>query len=376
MRVLGLASCEAEYQTGLTGVGGAMSYLFREVALQTTLMGVYQPEPSLMARAWSTAFTWSPSRETWRRSYKRHRPLLQDKSRQCRIEIERLCNRIDVVLQWEYFFAPTDRFPSAVPYCVYNDWTTPLIEREYPRWLLPRVRAGTNQAQQALLRNAAFVFTFTDIARNSVVIDYGIAPERVVTVGAGANLDEIPESFERDCAPFEPVVLLVGNDYVRKGVDVLMRAMPLVQKRFPRCRAVVAGGSGNQRMSDVPGVEFRPEASKPELDRLYRQATLFALPTRAEPFGHVFAEAMAYQLPCLGSDTGGVPEVIDDGHTGYLVPVGDHAELATRIISLLANPERMRLMGEEGRRKMLDRFTWERVVARMLPYLKQAAGRL
>jgi glycosyltransferase involved in cell wall biosynthesis len=79
-------------------------------------------------------------------------------------------------------------------------------------------------------------------------------------------------------------------------------------------------------------------------------------------------------LPCIGTDTGGVPEVIGDGETGYLVPVEDHAALAQKIIDLLERPGLRQVMGEAGRRKVEERFTWQRVVDRMMPYLKNAAG--
>jgi glycosyltransferase involved in cell wall biosynthesis len=372
VRIFGLASSEAEYRTGRTGVGGALNSLFGELSRHATVVDVYQPVPSALARARSKVATWARNDETWRRSYKRHEPLFQAKSARCRAEIDRRRAEIDVVLQWEFFFAPTDRFPSSVPYCVYNDWTTALIEEKYPHWLLPRVREGINRVQGQLLRNAAYVFTFTDLARDSVIKDYGVDPARAVTAWAGANLAQLPD-VRRDTAT-DPVILLVGNDYRGKGVDVLIRAMGIVRETYPTARAIVVGGTGQHELGAVPAVELRPNASKDELDKLYRQATLFVLPTRAEAFGHAFAEAMAYRLPCIGSNTGGVPEVIDDGRTGYLVPVGDHHAVATRIMDMLARPDRMREMGDAGRQKVEERFTWDRVVDRMLPYLKQAAA--
>lgn len=373
MRVLGLASSEAEYRSQLTGVGGAMSYLFAELGRRTTLADIFQPEPSWPTRIWSQATSWSRSEETRHRSYKRHPRLFQAKSRRCRDYIDRP-NTIDVVLQWEFFFAPTDRFPGSVPYCVYNDWTTALTARQYPHWVLPRIRRAIDRLQGEMMRNAAYVFTFTELVRRSVIDDYGVDPQRAVTVWAGANLPELPEETDRAADPAEPVVLLVGNDYQRKGVDVLVKAMPIVRQRFPACRAIVAGGQGHESVR-TDGVEMRPGTSKEELDRLYRQATLFALPSRAEAFGHAYAEAMAYRLPCIGTSTGGVPEVIDDGRTGFLVDVGDHVHLAQKIIDLIERPGLRVEMGEAGRRKVEERFTWPRVVDRMLPYLEDAARR-
>ncbi len=374
MRVLGLASSEAEYRSQLTGVGGAKYYLFDELARRITLTDLFQPEPTLGSRIWCKAVTWSRAEETRRRSYKRHALLFQSKSRRCRAVVDRRRDSIDAILQWEFFFAPTNRFPGAVPFCVYNDWTTALTVRQYPHWVLPRIRAGVDRVQGTMLRNAAYVFTFTDLVRRSVIEDYGVDPGRAVTVWAGANLSALPAEVHREREPAEPTVLLVGNEYQRKGVDVLMKAMPLVRQRFPACRAIVVGGQGQRDPARADGVELRSNVGKEELDRLYKQATLFALPTRAEAFGHAYVEAMAYWLPCVGSDTGGVPEVIDEGGTGYLVGVGDHAMLARKIIDLLEHPDLRDAMGQAGRRKVENRFTWQRVVDRMLPYLNDAVG--
>jgi glycosyltransferase involved in cell wall biosynthesis len=376
VRVLGLASSEAEYRSRLTGVGGATAYLFDEIARRTALAGLFHPEPDLGSRLWSrAASSWSSSADTRRRSYKRHPRLFQAKSRRCRAEIDRRRDALDVVLQWEFFFAPTERFPSTVPYCVYNDWTTALTARQYPHWVLPRIRAGVDRLQGELLREAAYVFTFTELARRSVIEDYGVSPDRAVTVWAGANLPALPEPPVREHDPAEPLVLLVGNDYERKGVDVLERAMPIVRRRFPACRAVAVGGAGRGPGDPDTGVQLLPNAGKEELDRLYRQATVFALPSRAEAFGHAYVEAMAYRLPCIGTDTGGVPEVVADGRTGYIVAVGDHLALADRIIRLLEQPALREAMGEAGRREVEERFTWQRVVDRMLPCLEDAAAR-
>lgn len=373
MRVIGLASSEAEYHTAATGVGGAMHYLFQELATRVDLVSLYQPDPSPLRKGLSRLATFTDNPDVWRRSYKRHRPLFLAKSRLCRREIDRRRGEIDVIFQWEFFFSPTDRYPSTVPYCVYNDWTTALSVREYPEWAPPRIRQGIDRAQGDLIRNAAYAFAFTDKVRHSLIDDYGVSANKVVTTGAGINLDVIPTKVHKKYDA--PVLLLAGNDYTRKGVDVLARALPLIHARFPECRAIVVGDPGDYRAARVPGLDIRgPIGNKGEMSALYRQASLFVLPTRAEAFGHVLAEAMAFQLPCIGSNTGGVPEVIGDGDTGYLVPVDDHKALAAHVIDLFERPRLMARMGERGYRKAIDKFTWPKVVDRMMPYLRDATG--
>jgi starch synthase len=101
-----------------------------------------------------------------------------------------------------------------------------------------------------------------------------------------------------------------------------------------------------------------------ELSRLYSRSSLFVMPSLFEPFGLVFLEAMEHALPCIGSDRGAIPEIIEDGKSGLIAPAGDAAALAERIASLLRRPDTMRSMGECGRQRVRERFTWPRAARR------------
>jgi glycogen(starch) synthase len=88
---------------------------------------------------------------------------------------------------------------------------------------------------------------------------------------------------------------------------------------------------------------------------------LFAMPSRIDSFGIVYLEAWAYGVPVIGCHAGGVPDVIDDGQNGVLVEHGDEAGLAMAIEGLLADPERRRVMGRQGRAKVEAHYTWDRI---------------
>ena len=92
---------------------------------------------------------------------------------------------------------------------------------------------------------------------------------------------------------------------------------------------------------------------------------MFCLPTRFEPFGIAFIEAMCFELPCVGTAAWAVPEMVVDGETGFTVPIDDVTTLTTRLLQLLDNPTLARAMGRAGRRRVEQHFTWERVVERM-----------
>ena len=101
------------------------------------------------------------------------------------------------------------------------------------------------------------------------------------------------------------------------------------------------------------------------MDRFYRTASVFCLPTRFEPFGTSFVEAMGYALPCVGPDAWAIPEIIVHDETGFLVPPEDPRALADALIRLLENPDRARRMGKLGRGRTLEHFTWPGITGRM-----------
>jgi glycosyltransferase involved in cell wall biosynthesis len=92
---------------------------------------------------------------------------------------------------------------------------------------------------------------------------------------------------------------------------------------------------------------------------------VFAMPSRVDSFGIVYLEAWAYGVPVIGCQAGGVPDVIDDGQDGLLIPFGDQQALAAAIDALLADPDRRRAMGQRGRAKVEANYTWEQIYQKL-----------
>jgi glycosyltransferase involved in cell wall biosynthesis len=93
---------------------------------------------------------------------------------------------------------------------------------------------------------------------------------------------------------------------------------------------------------------------------------VFCLPTRFEPFGIAFIEAMYFGLPCVGTDAWAVPEMIVDGKTGFTIPIDDLDALTDRLLRLLGDRALARRMGRAGRGRAERHFTWEGTVQRMM----------
>jgi starch synthase len=186
-----------------------------------------------------------------------------------------------------------------------------------------------------------------------------------------------------------PYVLFVGRITRQKGVPHLLRA---VRDIDPAAQVVLCAGAPDTPEIDQEFRELFGELSRvrdgvfwipkmlprPEVIQLLTHAALFVCPSVYEPLGIVNLEAMACGTPVVASAVGGIPEVVDDGRTGLLVPAGDDFEagLARAMDSVLGDPETAGRMGEAGRERAVGEFGWDAVARRTVrlyeEILKQA----
>jgi glycosyltransferase involved in cell wall biosynthesis len=130
---------------------------------------------------------------------------------------------------------------------------------------------------------------------------------------------------------------------------------------------------GPRRAPALPeGATWFGYVPAPKLPEFFARATVFVLPTLREPFGLAFLDAMASGLPCVGTRVEAVPELVRHGETGLLVPPGDPSALVDALESLLANRDRARAMGAEGRRVVEENYSWSRVAERLEELLGRA----
>jgi starch synthase len=161
----------------------------------------------------------------------------------------------------------------------------------------------------------------------------------------------------------------------------LLAAVP---KLDPRHQVVVAASSPDtpEIASEVNELAARVRAEgrnlvwidrflpREELIHLHSSASVFVCPSIYEPFGLVILEAMACETAVVASRVGGIPEIVVEGETGYLVDYDPEAidrfttELAARIELVLADPVRAKAMGEEGRKRVIESFGWPAIAAR------------
>jgi glycosyltransferase involved in cell wall biosynthesis len=216
------------------------------------------------------------------------------------------------------------------------------------------------------------VWTMSESLAASFVADFAVPASRVTTIGAGANLRN---DADVGGGPGDgvPRVLFVGKEHERKGSKVLLEAFARVRSLLPGAELHVVGCDLDglpQRGVTVHGfIAQDAPGGRARLAALYRSSTVFCLPSHYEPFGIVFLEAMAAGLPCIGTRSWAMPEIIADGDTGWLIPDGDVEALTRALSAALSDPHQSATMGAAGRARVQSHYTWGHVAARALDSL-------
>ncbi len=196
---------------------------------------------------------------------------------------------------------------------------------------------------------------------DAVLIPNGVAVRRF----AGARaLDE---------QPAVPTVAFLGRiDEPRKGLTVLLEALPELVELVPDVRLLVAGpGDVDEVREAIPSslrghVALLGLVSDSDKPRVYASGDVYCAPnTHGESFGIVLIEAMATGTPVVASDLEAFRRVLEDGAAGVLVPVADPAALAIALAELLGDPDRRKRLAEAGR-ETVEQYDWSTVTARIV----------
>jgi phosphatidylinositol alpha-1,6-mannosyltransferase len=181
-----------------------------------------------------------------------------------------------------------------------------------------------------------------------------------------------------------PVVVCVSRLVPRKGQDTLIRAMPRILHEVPDAALLIVGGGPYrddlEKLAARTGVSHAVRCTGPvpwsELPAHYGAGDVFAMPCRTrrggldvEGLGIVYLEASATGLPVVAGDSGGAPDAVLDGETGWVVAGGSPAQSADRILTLLRDPELRHRMGARGRRWVEDAWRWDLLSQRLIGLL-------
>lgn len=245
-------------------------------------------------------------------------------------------------------------------------------------WLRHRVRGFYDRrlAAPVIARAARVIVQSREEER--LLRENGFALPAVVTIPPGYSASPAPasgsESFARSTGINGPFLLFVGRLAANKGLLPLVTAFKALHEHDPSSTLVLAGADGGQGervdalaqqlgiAASVRRIGFVPEE---RLVQAFAEARLFVLPSDYEAFGLVLLEALAQGTPVIASRVGGIPEFIEDGRSGRLIAPADAGSLTEALLSLWDDPEARRRMGDYGRRTVVPKFDWERVVDRL-----------
>ena len=220
----------------------------------------------------------------------------------------------------------------------------------------------------------------------------GIDPERVSVIYNGIDAEQYRPDRATDVLerhgidPSRPSVVFVGRITRQKGLAHLLDAAPAIDRQAqlvlcagapdtPQIAAQITAAVERVRAERGNVVWIDQMLAKADVVQILSHASVFACPSIYEPLGIVNLEAMACEAPVVATATGGIPEVVEDGVTGLLVPfepVADAsnapadptrfaADIAGRVNELLADPTRARAMGQAGRRRAVEHFDWAEI---------------
>jgi L-malate glycosyltransferase len=176
--------------------------------------------------------------------------------------------------------------------------------------------------------------------------------------------------------PEQKIVLHVSNFRPVKRVVDVVRIFERVSREVPSVLLMVGEGperASAQTLAKRLGLQDRVKflGRQDRIEDLTALADVFLLPSELESFGLSALEAMASEVPVVGSDAGGMPEVVQHAETGYLLPVGDIEGMAARTIEVLKDEERARCMGQAARRRAASLFGADRIVTHYERYYEK-----
>ena len=255
----------------------------------------------------------------------------------------------------------------------YGDWMSPML-----RWAMARADALVGVSEfvaRSLVNDGGYPRATTHAVLNAINLeawDYHTGPG---TIRAELGVSE--DAF---------VIACVARVFVAKGQAELIRALALVHADVPGATLLIVG------QDYPPGTHYSEELRalaeelgvaanviftglRKDVSRLIAASDVLAMTSYEEPFGLVYAEAMAMKRPVVALDNGGTPEVVEHGKSGLLSSSGDTAALASNIRKLAGDPELRARMGEYGRKQVEARFSPQRLARDVARVYAELLGR-
>ncbi len=226
------------------------------------------------------------------------------------------------------------------------------------------------QLNRDCFRAARHLVTWSEWAKQSLVNDYQVAPEKITVIPPGVNVRSWARPVPRIAHSGPVNILFVGGDFERKGGMLLLEAFRAVRALGAELHVVTRA-----QLPEEPGlfVYTNMQPNSVALKELYYRADIFCLPTYGDCLPMVLSEAGAAGLPAISTRVAAIPEIIRDGETGALVPVGDTSALTEALRQLVSNPALRLRQGARATQVVAETFDAEANTRRLIKLLKHVA---
>lgn len=236
------------------------------------------------------------------------------------------------------------------------------------------VRRFINKIREKIrLSFADLIITSSEYSKSEIV-SLGINSDIVHVLSPGLDREKFnilssPGRLDSEDSKTNKKILCVGNYVSRKGIIYLIEAFSQIQRQNFTLHLVGNRKNNSSYYNQLNNavkkfkltecVVFHDGSDQENIKQLYASADIFVLPSFKETFGIVFLEAMHYGLPIITTNVSAMPELIEEGKNGFLVPPADSQALAKAISKLIENPDLVKQMGEIGRKKVATSYYWE-----------------
>lgn len=220
--------------------------------------------------------------------------------------------------------------------------------------LLSRLKRKTFHA-------AKKIFAVSQNTKNMIIDQYPELLQKTIVVSNGVNLDIYQKLEPTQRTTDFPQLLTVSRLIPSKGIDSVLYSLPDVIKKYPKLKYTIVGsGPDKERLQDLiqklkleNHAELAGFKKQEELIHLYSSHDLFILLSKSSPphiegFGLVFLEAAACGIPSLGSRSGGIPDAVIDGQTGWLVDTQNTQDVTNKLLEILKDREHLKSMGQSA----------------------------
>jgi len=232
-------------------------------------------------------------------------------------------------------------------------------------------------------RNCPNLVTHTHAHRDLICREYDLPVEKfsIIPVSVRIPTDkEIIPTVQKE----KTVVLFVGRFEKRKGIDVLFDIIASTLSQIKKIEFRLVGQDSNNEHQKafekkhpelIPNIRFLGKIQTKALESEYKNCDIFIAPSRYESFGLIYAEAMSFAKPAIGTRIGGIPEVIKDRTTGILCENENVDSYVQAIVELTENPDLAMRIGQSARKRVIERFDQESLIRDTESYYREIQER-